>query len=145
MATTMIIPVCANYSIRKAALADAKRRSGAEARLRMLEVARCLVAATRVRCACGNTGDWSESVSGTSGDRPCVWAGCGNCSGQAVGAPVLTAHLREWRKLTPGQRAELLACVVCDGTRAPAAEVDMDTIDSTIDATPCTHFGRPWK
>jgi hypothetical protein len=40
----------------------------------------------RVRCACGDHGTWSHTVSGTCGDKPALWAECGNCRGTAIGS-----------------------------------------------------------
>lgn len=50
-------------------------------------------AAERTRCACGSLGSWDHSVSGTTGGAACVWAGCPNCSGSAVGRPIRAADL----------------------------------------------------
>jgi hypothetical protein len=61
---------------------------------RIKQVATTMVRAENTRCACGAHGSWDDTVSGTSGDRPCVWAGCPNCAGTAVGVPVLTIDLR---------------------------------------------------
>ena len=63
---------------------------------RMERISGTIVAAENTRCACGYTGDWSEAIHGTSGpaQEPCVWAGCPNCGGSAIGVPML---LTDWR------------------------------------------------
>ena len=63
---------------------DRARAAAVEERLR---------AAENTRCACGSYGSWDDSISGSSGDRSCVWAGCPNCSGSAIGRPILTTDL----------------------------------------------------
>lgn len=104
--------------------------------VRLIDLAETLIAATNVRCACGDHGDWSESISGTSWDQPCVWAGCGNCRGTAIGTPVSSREYREWMRMPDADKAEYLAHAVCRGTRSTDADVDMDTLDSTLVATP---------
>lgn len=49
--------------------------------------------AEQAKCACGSPGSWDESISGSSGNQSCVWAGCPNCRGTAVGRPILTTDL----------------------------------------------------
>ena len=61
---------------------------------RIQAVAEIMVRAEKTRCACGRYGSWDDDISGTSGDRACVWAGCPNCRGTAVGVPVLAIELR---------------------------------------------------
>ena len=61
---------------------------------RIQAVAERMVRAENTRCGCGRHGSWEHTISGTSGDRPCVWAGCPNCRGTAVGVPVLAIELR---------------------------------------------------
>lgn len=101
----------------------------------MREVAATLLAATRTRCGCGSTGDWSRSVSGTSGTQKCVWAGCGTCRGAALGAPVLLSELRGWQRLSPGEQAQRLGEAIAaeDEYRHHYIAIDMDTLGSTID------------
>lgn len=41
------------------------------------------------RCACGSCGDTDHSISGTCKDMPAEWLGCDNCSGQALGRPLV--------------------------------------------------------
>lgn len=41
------------------------------------------------RCGCGSYGDESEAISGTCKDMPAEWLGCTNCSGQALGRPLV--------------------------------------------------------
>lgn len=67
---------------------------------RVRATAATMAAAEHVRCACGDYGDWDHSVSGTSGpaQKPCVWAGCPNCRGSALGVPVGADDLRYARK-----------------------------------------------
>lgn len=67
-------------------------------RVRAKAVEARLAAAEQARCACGDHGDWSCSLSGTSFDRPCAWAGCPNCSGQALGQPILMSDLRWYER-----------------------------------------------
>jgi hypothetical protein len=76
-----------------------------ERQARINDVAETMVAAENVRCACGDHGSWEHTISGTSGpgNTPCVWAGCPNCTGRAVGIPVLLSDLRYARR----QPAEL--------------------------------------
>ena len=61
---------------------------------RIRAVAERMVAAENTRCGCGRHGSWEHTISGTSGDWACVWAGCPDCRGTAVGVPVLAVHLR---------------------------------------------------
>ena len=42
-----------------------------------------------VRCACGSSGDPANSISGTCKNMPAEWLGCSNCTGQAVGRPLV--------------------------------------------------------
>ena len=49
-------------------------------------------------CACGCHGEAKESVSGTVGLCPAEWIGCPNCTGNALGRPLvfrLPGHLEE--------------------------------------------------
>ncbi len=46
-------------------------------------------ASQNVRCNCGSYGDRSESISGTCNDMPAEWLGCTNCTGQALGRPLI--------------------------------------------------------
>ena len=41
------------------------------------------------RCNCGSYGDASEAISGTCSDMPAKWLGCTNCSGKALGLPLV--------------------------------------------------------
>jgi hypothetical protein len=59
-----------------------------------------LRAAENARCACGDTGSWEHAIYGTSGGSDCVWAGCPNCSGQAIGRPILAADLAWYERHT---------------------------------------------
>lgn len=43
----------------------------------------------RVRCGCGSYGTTDDSISGSAGDKPAVWLGCPNCSGSALGLPLV--------------------------------------------------------
>jgi len=44
----------------------------------------------RARCNCGSCGDAEHAISGTVGpDMPAQWLGCDNCSGQALGSPLV--------------------------------------------------------
>lgn len=103
---------------------------------RQTDTAGVLLAATRTRCGCGNYGDWSASVSGTSGLHPCVWAGCTNCRGSAVGVPVLRADLAAFRKLPAAEQVHMIAraAVLAAGRIGGVVEIDETTIDSTVDA-----------
>ena len=65
------------------AAAEQSRHSSA---LRMMQTG-------RRRCACGSWGTWSETVSGTIGDHPAIWACCENCSGSAVGGGIAGSDL----------------------------------------------------
>jgi hypothetical protein len=40
-------------------------------------------------CNCGSYGAKSEAISGTCSDMPAKWLGCTNCSGQALGRPLV--------------------------------------------------------
>jgi len=40
-------------------------------------------------CACGDAGDEADAVSGEASDMPAEWLGCPNCSGRAVGHPLI--------------------------------------------------------
>lgn len=46
-------------------------------------------AAQSAKCACGSYGDTAHAISGTCEDSPAKWLGCANCSGQAVGGPLI--------------------------------------------------------
>lgn len=46
-------------------------------------------ASQAVRCGCGDYGDKSEAVSGSCHDMPAEWLGCTNCSGHALGRPLI--------------------------------------------------------
>lgn len=46
-------------------------------------------AAQRARCGCGSYGDAEESIGGKCSDMPTEWLGCPNCSGQALGKPLV--------------------------------------------------------
>lgn len=125
-----------------AADADAAERAGSRSKgviaawrqhVRMMECAASMLAATRSRCGCGNHGDWSCDVSGTSGDRPCVWAGCANCRGTAVGVPVSQADRIAWSALTPYHRAVYIAAVSSGVIGRKEIEIELDTTDSTFD------------
>jgi hypothetical protein len=99
------------------------------------EIAETLLAATHARCGCGDTGDWSHSVSGTSGMDKCVWAGCANCGGSAIGSPVLLSDLKKWKKLPEARKLQYLATAIAKhtGTKERFVNIDVDTIGSTID------------
>lgn len=43
----------------------------------------------RIRCNCGSYGDEANSISGSCNDMPAKWLGCDNCTGQAVGRPLV--------------------------------------------------------
>ena len=60
---------------------------------RMAAIRQRLAEAKSARCACGYCRSWDHSVSGTSGVHDVVWAGCPNCSGSAIGRPILAADL----------------------------------------------------
>ena len=42
-----------------------------------------------VYCACGSSGDAAHCVDGTVGGSPAEWLGCDNCTGQALGRPLV--------------------------------------------------------
>jgi hypothetical protein len=65
-------------------------------------------AAEETRCPCGDTGSWDDTVSGTSEDKPCVWAGCPNC-GSAIARPLLRPDYNAWLKLPLQRQRELVA------------------------------------
>lgn len=46
-------------------------------------------AAQEARCACGSCGDDQHTVDGTVGGSPAEWLGCDNCTGQALGRPLV--------------------------------------------------------
>jgi hypothetical protein len=78
-------------------------------RLDMPVIAEKVYAAMNQRCGCGYAGDWDHPVFGTSGDKPCVWAGCPTCRGQAVGVPLLAPDYRAWERLTLAEQRSLIA------------------------------------
>lgn len=41
------------------------------------------------RCNCGSGGDAAHAISGTCKDMPAQWLGCDNCTGQAIGRPLV--------------------------------------------------------
>lgn len=41
------------------------------------------------RCGCGSCGDEANAIDGTAGDMPAKWLGCDNCTGQALGRPLV--------------------------------------------------------
>ena len=41
------------------------------------------------RCGCGSHGDEKNSISGSSNDMPAEWLGCDNCTGRALGRPLV--------------------------------------------------------
>jgi hypothetical protein len=47
----------------------------------------------QVRCACGDTASYGlhgrDTISGTVGGRPAIWLGCPNCTGHALGFPLV--------------------------------------------------------
>lgn len=53
------------------------------------KAARTAWKAQEARCACGGYGDPANALSGTAGDKPATWLGCSNCSGQALGKPLI--------------------------------------------------------
>ena len=65
------------------AAAEQSRHSSA---LRMMQ-------AGRARCACGSCGTWTDTISGTIGNQPALWACCENCSGSAVGGGITGSDL----------------------------------------------------
>ena len=102
---------------------------------RIQQVAATMVRAENSRCGCGRHGSWEHDISGTSGDRPCVWAGCPVCRGTAVGVPVLAIELRyALRHSTVLARERKIAAAVY------AAEQHGAGLDSA--GRPCT-LGRP--
>lgn len=46
-------------------------------------------ASQTAECKCGDRGDESETIWGTCGGRDAKWLGCTNCSGQALGVPLV--------------------------------------------------------
>jgi len=63
---------------------------------RLEKIADTMVAAEHKRCACGHYGTWEDTISGTSGMQACIWASCENCTGSAIGSPVLASDMRYW-------------------------------------------------
>jgi len=54
-------------------------------------------ASQNVRCACGDYGDVENTIAGSCNDMPAEWLGCPNCSGTALGRPMifrLPSHVR---------------------------------------------------
>lgn len=43
----------------------------------------------RTTCACRSRGDEENAISGSTGDMPAKWLGCDNCTGTAVGFPLV--------------------------------------------------------
>lgn len=46
-------------------------------------------AAQTAKCACGSCGDKDNAIAGTAKDMPAQWLGCPNCTGQALGRPIV--------------------------------------------------------
>ena len=46
-------------------------------------------AAQEARCDCGSCGDTQHTVDGTVSGSPAEWLGCDNCTGQALGRPLV--------------------------------------------------------
>ncbi len=44
--------------------------------------------AGRVPCACGANGSWDDTISGSIGGKPALWAACPRCYGSAVGGGI---------------------------------------------------------
>ena len=40
-------------------------------------------------CACRSVGEASAAISGSASNMPAKWLGCPNCSGQALGRPLV--------------------------------------------------------
>jgi len=40
-------------------------------------------------CNCGSVGEAGEAISGSASNMPAKWLGCPNCSGQALGRPLV--------------------------------------------------------
>jgi len=86
------------------------------------ELAETMHRATLVRCGCGSYGSWDHAIRGTSGGDPCVWAGCPNCSGTALGCPVTAdefAYARSHASEMESRRREAVAIVEV-GRRLPS-------------------------
>lgn len=41
------------------------------------------------KCNCGSHGTQEDSISGECGGMPATWLGCSNCTGEAVGRPLV--------------------------------------------------------
>ena len=97
---------------------DLRRDSGDDAAAEQSRHASALrmMQTSRTRCACGSCGTWTNTLSGTIGNQPALWASCENCSGSAVGGGITGSDMH---------------CVIAAIESADRCEAD---IDAWVDA-----------